>query len=182
VTYAPAWKRIVAFLLDMALMAVVVVLTQSLLGPLLGIGFFKGDISGWALEGYALLTVSLPTWAYFIFFERRFQATPGKMLLRLMVTDDDGHPLRFPRLVLRTAVKMFPVETAYLTFLIPVPMISEQGRGEFRIGAVAVVGMIFVYLLMMTWNDARQSMHDLIAESCVIDRGRPLRLFRRRKS
>lgn len=180
-TYAQPWKRVIAFLIDLAIIACGVVFSQIILTSFTGISLIKGDRSGWFLAGWTLLTVSFPTWLYFIKFELWRQATPGKMLMRLIVADDDGHPLRKKRVVLRTFVKMFPFDGGYLTFFIPAPMFSEQGRGELRIFMVMIAGMMLVYLLMMTWNDAHQSMHDLIAESVVIDKGKPWRLFGKRR-
>src|SRR5688572_18483497 len=170
-------KRLVAFAIDMVFIAMFAVMLHLLLRALTGSHLFDLTLSGWTLEGIAVLTLSLPTWLYFIGFESSpRKATPGKMLLHLMVTDDDGGPLKRSRVVLRTFVKMFPLEAAYLTFFLPTPWFSSQGRGEFRFGAFLVVGMSLMYLLMTTWNDEHQSMHDLIAEAFVVDKGRRLKL------
>lgn len=171
-------KRLTAFAIDLAILFALLAPLQMLIDKLFGVSVLRADIEGFGLEGMALITLSLPTWLYFIYFEgSKWQATPGKMVLRLMVTDDDGHRLRARRAVLRTFVKMFPLEAAYLTYFIPSPWFTAYGRGEFRFGAILVVGMALVYLLITTWNEQHQSMHDLIAESLVVERQRAERLF-----
>lgn len=148
---------------------------QMALDTALGIDLYR-DENGFKLLAWIAVTVSLPTWLYFIIFEAsRLQATPAKLLLHLRVTDDDGGRLRRLRVVLRTFVKLFPLDTLYVTLLIPTPLIHEQARGEFRFGGIFVLGMVALTLLMTTWNACKQSMHDLIAESCVLDVGHPMR-------
>lgn len=167
-------RRIAAFAADLLILAGFGAAIQILLAAMTGISLARTDLTGFQLEGLALLTISLPTWVYFIGFEMSaLRATPGKMLFRLVVADDDGHPLRRSRVVLRTFVKLFPLEATYMTFFIPQPFVSAAGRGEFRFGFFIVLGMGFVYLLVTTWNEQHQSIHDLIAESVVIEKGKP---------
>lgn len=176
-TYASVQRRLTAFALDLVLLVLCLGALQLLFQRFLG--FSVGDLSrsGWQLEGISLLTVSLPMWLYFYCFERgSWQATPGKKLLRMIVTDDDGGRLKPSKVLLRTFVKMFPIEGALLTYFLPSPWFTSAGKGEFRFGAIFVVGMGFVYLLMTTWNDQRQSMHDLIAETIVLEKGRGTRI------
>lgn len=166
-------RRLAAFAVDLSILAVGIGALQMLLRSALGFSILDLSQSGWTLELISLATVSPVLWGYFYFFEASYlQATPGKLAFRLRVADDDGGRLRPGRVLLRTSVKMMPIEGAFLAFYLPSPWFTAAGRGEFRLGAVFVVGMGLVYLMMSTWNPDRQCTHDLIADSIVLVRDR----------
>lgn len=174
-SFASVPKRIAAFAIDLAFLACMLMLLHVVLDRLLSVHY--EDVEGFPLLAYSLLTVSLPMWLYFTFAESsRFGATLGKRLLRLRVTDDDGGRLGRGRALLRTIVKLFPVDTALATLCIPTPIFAPEGRVEYRFGTVLVFAMLMVYLFMTTWTETKQSMHDLIAESFVVQLPKPKRL------
>jgi uncharacterized RDD family membrane protein YckC len=108
--YAGLGIRAGAFLLDFVpimLLATVFVLPIPILSP----------IYRPALD-FAMVVVG---WLWMTLFESsRMRATPGKRLLRLVVTDEDGHRLSFGRAGVRNVAKFLlagPFGLAYLMIL-----------------------------------------------------------------
>lgn len=75
VRYAGFWLRLVAYLIDLT-----VILTSALI-VLAIFGF------------YALIFWSPMPLVYYIYFERRFGATPGKLVLGMRIQMSNGDPL-----------------------------------------------------------------------------------------
>ena len=105
------------------------------------------EVSGWpglqipelTLPGFILLFVVM--WAYYGLFEAsKWQATPGKRLLRLYVTDLNGLPLTFWRASLR-----------------------YFGR------KISEVTLFFGYLLA-GFTEKKQALHDILAGCLVLRR------------
>ena len=120
--YAGFWKRFAAFFIDASLLALMVFLTVEALGPL-----------GWAAAsgrlGLAGNTVRLLfTWVYFAAFESsRAQATPGKMVLFIKVTDMKGNPIGFGRATLRYFAKLLSGVFFGIGFLMAAFTTKKQG-------------------------------------------------------
>jgi uncharacterized RDD family membrane protein YckC len=142
--YAPFWRRAVAALLDqIQLMIILLVVLFSAL-PL-------GLVDPTAISGEAaleralgdpirLLSLIVP-WLYFTLFEAGpWQATPGKRLLGLVVTDLAGERIGWGR--------------ANLRFF-----------GKILSGALLLLG----YLLAAV-TPRRQALHDLLAKTLVLRR------------
>lgn len=111
VFYAGFWFRFVAFLIDGVLRCAAFVFLFILLLALTGAGgaiqgIASGEdisdhiaalISGGFLAGLFGITL-LVSWLYYALFEcSSWQATPGKKMLNLYVTDLDGRPISFAR-------------------------------------------------------------------------------------
>jgi len=111
VFYAGFWFRFVAFLIDGLLRAVAFVFLFILLLSLTGAGaaiqgIASGEdisdhiaalIGGGFLAGLFGITL-LVSWLYYALFEcSSWQATPGKKILNLYVTDLEGRPITFAR-------------------------------------------------------------------------------------
>jgi len=116
--YAGFWRRAVAYLLDTILISAVFGLVASLYPST----FIKFPDAGPPsltdlpqLTPFAfVLTISV-TWLYYTLFESsNWQATPGKRILRLYVTDLQGRRLTFARAATRNFGKMI----SSLTFLV----------------------------------------------------------------
>jgi uncharacterized RDD family membrane protein YckC len=87
-----------------------------------------------------LLTIPI-VWLYYALFEASsWQATPGKRVLRLYVTDLHGRPITFTRATIRHFAKII----SSLTFLV----------GYFLAG----------------FTEKKQALHDLIASCLVLRR------------
>ncbi len=121
VLYAGFWRRFGAGIIDMVILGVAVSILSFIFGNAAGI--FN----------------TLGAWLYFAFFESSVkQATPGKMVLHLQVTDDHGRKLSFWRATGRHFAKI--------------------------ISAI----ILFIGYLMIGWTKKKQGLHDIIAKTLVI--------------
>lgn len=167
------FRRVAAYFVDVTLLMVLVQGFQWGLLALTG-GFpfdtFVALNSGWLIYGWVLLTVSVPIWAYFVLCEHsRWQATPGKRLLGLKVSSASGEKAGWWQLLGRTVLKLLPWEIFHLTFMLPVPLLSDPAPA-FRPGFVVGFVVLLLYLLVLWQTPRQQSIHDLIAETVVAER------------
>jgi len=153
VFYAGFWLRFIAFLIDSILRGVAFVLLLIPLFVLSGAGaaierISSGEdisdniaplIAGGFLLGFFGI-ILLVSWLYYALFEASsWQATPGKKLLNLYVTDLDGQPVTFTRASGRFFAKI-------VTSVIP-----------FAIGYI-LAGI----------TEKKQALHDIIAGCLVL--------------
>jgi len=118
--YAGFWIRLVAFLVDGLILAVV--------GCGIGLAsvaavfpFFGSDIEGGLGIAFQLLNylVSFTVGCtYYTFFVGRYGATPGKMLLRLRIVRPDGSKLTYWRAFGRYWATMVSYLTCYVGYII----------------------------------------------------------------
>ena len=91
-----------------------------------------------AIAALGMLLIIIP-WVYFAGFESsRSQATPGKVLMRLIVTDLEGNKATFARTTLRFFFK-------YISALI-----------------------IFIGFIMIAFTKKKQGLHDKVAGCLVL--------------
>lgn len=164
--YGGFWIRVVAHLVDSLIVWVGLGLLGAIIGPSVSITIFDpqpagggGDYSVSYIQpvdymimsstphvhwhGHGLLEMAwllLPALYYIIFESSRLQATPGKLLCRMRVTDLNGNRIDFLRATGRYLGK-------YLSFLI--------------------LGIGF---LMVAWTRRKQGLHDILAGTYVIRR------------
>lgn len=170
--YAGLIRRGVAYLTDCTVVFGIFALTQLLvfapLRALIGIEE-QWFYSGLNTQLYTLLTISLPAWLYFAWFEQSaWQATVGKRLLRLQVVRAIDHRrIPFGSALLRTLVKLLPWEIAHLANNLPTPIWYATEPG-FRIG-FAVAGVVMgVYMLLVVVTTRHQGLHDILARTAVL--------------
>ncbi|HEV3482485.1 MAG TPA: RDD family protein [Candidatus Acidoferrales bacterium] len=145
IVYAGFWFRAAAYFLDTSTLGFV--LGVTVLGPILRnnhVGssfqdawkFYTGD----SPQATALLLlVQLASWLYFATFESsRWQATPGKKVLGLLVTDLEGKRLSF---------------------------IRASGRYFGKIISSLLFGIGFV---MAGFTEKKQALHDMMAGCLVV--------------
>ncbi|MGH8272756.1 MAG: RDD family protein [Gammaproteobacteria bacterium] len=150
--HAGFWRRVAAYVIDGIALDVVIyafwlilILIFWLSGHDFNFGsgdFYSGDsvdpFAG-ALFGVLYLGTIALVWLYFALFESsRLQATPGKMALGLVVTDEYGKRIGFGRATGRYFAKI-------LSSLI------------FCIG-----------YMMAGWTERKQALHDMLAGTCVV--------------
>ncbi len=133
-TYAGFWLRAIAFLIDRFILSLVFGLIASFYSASMLVfpdpnkqsvsaapystlqGFFQSLPH---LTSTGFLVFLLMMWIYYAFFEASsWQATPGKRLLRLYVTDLAGRPLTFSRASIRYVGRMIS-EMAFMVGYIP---------------------------------------------------------------
>ncbi|MCK9580349.1 MAG: RDD family protein [Methanoregula sp.] len=133
--YAGLGRRFVAFIVDMILVLILGLTTVSGFGLFRGIqnAYFygvqhispdqlttegsMGALIGSIVAAYGIMLVIVP-WLYFAGFESaRSQATPGKVLMRLVVTDMEGQKPTFARTTLRFFAKFISTLIIFLGFV-----------------------------------------------------------------
>ena len=160
-------RRIAAYLSDYLVVSVVLLSLQGII-YLVGKGFpFNRFLTGFQIELWIFLTISLPVWLYFALNECSLRkATPGKRLFKLQVTDLTGNRISFWRAFLRTIIKLIPWELTHITLMVPTPLLWDSSP-ELRPGIFIVYVLLGVYFLSMLFNQKRQSIHDLVAGTIV---------------
>ena len=133
--YAGLGRRIVAFIVDKILILLLDVVAVAILGLFRGLQnlyFFavqQAPVESLTTEGtsaalfgsivaaYGMVIIVIP-WLYFAGFESsRSQATPGKLLMRIIVTDLEGNKPTFARVTLRHFAKFISTLIILLGFL-----------------------------------------------------------------
>jgi len=152
------WRRVLAFLLDSIILAMV--------GWILG--FFFGDVfmrmGGWERGiGFAIALL------YFAPLNSRLGGgqTIGKRALRIRVVSKTGTLLGLGRSLVRSTVLMLP----YFVNGMPIPMkFLDAGGGTLFSVVVFGGGLALLYLLVFNAK-TRQSLHDLVVGSYVVRTG-----------
>jgi uncharacterized RDD family membrane protein YckC len=154
--YAGLGRRFVAFIVDIIIILLFDLVAMAVLGLTRGIQnsyfYFVQHIAvdtltpegtmaallGSILAAYGIVLIVIP-WLYFAGFESsRSQATPGKLLMHIVVTDMTGNKPTFARVTLRHFAK-------FVSALI-----------------------IFIGFLMIGLTQRRQGLHDRIAGCLVL--------------
>src|SRR5512147_2966985 len=149
--YAGLGRRFVAFIVDIIIILLFDLVAMTVLGLTRGIqnSYFyfvqhvpveqlttegtMGALLGSIIAAYGVLLIVIP-WLYFAGFESsRSQATPGKLLMHIVVTDMTGNKPTFARVTLRHFAKF--------------------------VSAI----IILIGFLMIGLTKRRQGLHDLIA-------------------
>jgi len=155
VKYAGFWIRVVATLIDAAIFwPFFWVLRQTL-----------------PYNWYSVVGSLISTIYYLWFVSSNYQGTPGKMLLRLKVTDLEGNRISFLRSIGRYMVPLI----CYLIFkLVSWEMNIENHFGlieviKWLLYIVAIFTLIVDYL-MVAFTKRSQGLHDKIASTLVVVR------------
>jgi uncharacterized RDD family membrane protein YckC len=154
--YAGLGRRLVAFIVDIIIILLFDIVAMTVLGLTRGIQnsyfYFVQHVAvetlttegttaalyGSILAAYGIVLIVIP-WLYFAGFESsRSQATPGKLLMHIVVTDMTGNKPTFARVTLRHFAK-------FVSALI-----------------------IFIGFLMIGLTKKRQGIHDAIAGCLVL--------------
>lgn len=152
--YAGFWLRLVAYIIDAAILGLGFILLVGLAAAVVGAGFVRGlgqDVSGagnfLAPVAFAMIMTFVfaaiaASWIYYAWFESsQYQATPGKLALGLFVTDLAGRRVTFARASGRYFAKI-------ITGLIP----------------------FFIGYIMAGFTEKKQALHDMIASCLVLRR------------
>jgi uncharacterized RDD family membrane protein YckC len=140
--YGGFWRRFVAYILD----AIIINVATSMIGGVVGLGIGFQSLTGGtnmaALEtisgGIGALIGLVGSWLYSALLESSsYQATPGKMALGLVVTDEMGQRISFGR---------------------------ATGRYFAKILSSLILAIGF---FMIGWTARKQGLHDMIAGTLV---------------
>lgn len=145
VHYGGFWIRLLAYIVDGIIVDIVIFILSAILGISLMGGMMSGDAEAMAGMSGGMVGLQLLGLLIFLVYGAAFnssnlQATPGKLLVRLTVTDDSGGKLTFLRALGREAAKI--VSTVIL-----------------------LIGFI-----MAAFTDRKRALHDMIAGTLVMYR------------
>lgn len=124
--------------------------------------------------GVGILVIILsPLVVYALFEQSRWQGTPGKIFLKLAVTDLEGQPLTFSRALMRNALRLIgalPILIGGGIFLVARSFGDFAGPLLFGGISIGVLLNCAVYLWVF-FNPERQGLHDRISSCLVQERG-----------
>jgi Predicted membrane protein/domain len=143
VPYGGFWRRVVAYIID----SIVLNIALGILGAILGIGMMpmtalgaNPDLIGGAVVLSSIGLSFLLNWLYFAVLEcSSWQATVGKLVMGLVVTDQGGERIGFGRATGRYFAKILS-------------------------SLILLVGFI-----MVAFTERKQGLHDLIAGTLVYE-------------
>jgi uncharacterized RDD family membrane protein YckC len=155
--YAGLGRRLVAFVVDFILILLFDLVAAFVLGLTRGVQnlYFwtiqHAPVSSLTTEGtstalygsiiasYGVLLIVIP-WLYFAGFESsRSQATPGKLLMRVVVTDLEGNKPTFARVTLRHFAKFISTLVIFLGFLMIGLTRNHQGLHDRIAGCLVLL-------------------------------------------
>lgn len=143
VVYAGFWLRAVAYFIDLVLITIIA--GTAILVPLMARGAIPADKPWFLLteksrQVFAIeLLVQMICWLYFASFESSsWQATPGKRMLGLVVTDIEGRRVTFAR-----------------------------ASGRF-FGKLLSQFIFFLGFVMAGFTERKQALHDMLARCLVV--------------
>lgn len=152
--YAGFWQRFGAWVIDLIILMIPSMIVMYAFGGLEAYKHLIERMQGGAdmaaavrdyaqaTEGASVASLVI-TYLYYTFFEAsKWQATPGKLALRLRVTDTNGQRITFGRSAARNVVRLL----ALVFGLIPV-----------------------ICYLAITWTQRKQGLHDLWAGTYVLN-------------
>lgn len=125
--YAGFWRRFFAWIIDILILGVISRMLSIIiwLGPT---GVWPETLMTWTLGTFEWLLKAFVGLLYFAVFESSVhQATPGKMVLNIIVTNLSGQRISFGRAVARDLSKIFSILTLGIGFLII--GFTEEKRG-----------------------------------------------------
>jgi uncharacterized RDD family membrane protein YckC len=122
---------------------------------------------GWQFESYLFSTVTLPVVLYYALCESsHWQATVGKRVMGLRVTNAMGERIGFGQGLVRALVRFLPFEIGHMTFALPEPI--WVAPDEFRVGFLIVSAALVLYTAIAFFHPRGQSVHDLAAQTVVV--------------
>lgn len=164
ITYAGFVVRLIAYIIDGILLAIVNAIFSAILRPTsfdVYTGQFSYNYGALLITTVISLAISA---AYFIYTWSNMRASPGDRVLGLMVLNEaDGSPLTMNQSALRWLILAGPGALSSLVI----------GAGGTGIGIGALVGLlVFLWYIYLAWTTAtdpkRQGFHDKYVHSVVV--------------
>ena len=134
--YGGFWRRFAAFLIDHILLSAVI------LGLAIPLGITLQDVSlEESIQEILMLQLAIYVvrWLYFAIMEASVkQATLGKMVLGLIVTDETGNRISFGRATGRTFAKIISEYFIYVGYIIIAFMKKKQGLHDLLASTIVI--------------------------------------------
>jgi uncharacterized RDD family membrane protein YckC len=160
-------RRLTAYAVDIVVAFVGAAAIQAVLFPVNPLVRAATSPSGLALHAWVTLTVTLPMILFFgLCWASPSGATLGMRLTHLRVCGAAGRPVSAAQALLRALVLLVPFEVNHAVLFHPQPIWDSPSPG-FRVGFLAVYGLVLVYLGVALWTPTRQGPHDLAAGTIV---------------
>lgn len=156
-----AYKRLAAYGIDFLLLFIVLIPMQFLLS-----GSLHEFRTGWEIERWVILTMSLPVWFYFMLCEYKMSQTIGKKVLKIEVTNMKRKKLGIGQVALRTFIKLVPWELTHIIVLIPNPWWNNPNDMRYLIFIPNLLMILYMVILLCT--KGRKSLHDFFTGTRVI--------------
>lgn len=119
------------------------------------------------MELYVLLTISLPVWIYFTYFDsKQAKGTLGKRVVKLEVYDAEHKRIALGKSFFRTFFKLLPWELAHLGVIFPTPMYFEE-TPALRTLTIFGILLFSAYLLSILISPTNQSIYDKVVGTKV---------------
>lgn len=135
VVYSGFWRRFAAFLIDMVLVSLVILILSAAMGFSVGIGGVGGP--GMSILGF-LIAIAAP-WLYYAGMESsKHQATIGKMAMGMAVTDQFQNRLTFLRASARYYGKILSSMTLLIGFIMAGFTQRKQALHDMLAGTLVV--------------------------------------------
>lgn len=144
IKYGGFWIRFVAYFIDGVINNIIGIIIGFILGLTAGFGMAATDTvadpANMALLRLSSFFLSLiATWLYFaLFHSSKYQATPGKMLFGLIVTDSNYQRISF-----------------------------WHATGRFFATILSTI-TLFIGFMIAGWNSKKRALHDYVAKTYVI--------------
>lgn len=169
--YAGFWRRVIAFIIDQAL-----TIPFLFVGMYLAFGFGLEQFTG-LLAGRVILNPAILMWYagasagiilyYHMAFESSsWQATPGKLLLGIKVTDSSGVQIGMIRAVFRA----WPLWLSGVAIIIAV-LIDFHPRASSNPLVLIVMLLSLVACVVVAFTQTKQGLHDMMAGTLIVRRG-----------
>lgn len=175
--YAGRLRRLVAYTIDTVLLYGAVFISQFVIYAITNGRIFmtlNEPHNKFWLWGWIFLTVVIPIWGYFAISESSTkQATLGKRILSLQVTDTAGNRLSVRHAWLRTIAKLGYLEIGHIALVAYLPT-ATQTPPPFPTSVIVVLyGLMGLYVAVMALTPRRQSVHDLLVGTVVVQHSKP---------
>jgi uncharacterized RDD family membrane protein YckC len=155
--YAGLGRRFFAFIIDAILLFIFITIAATYLNLVQGVKYFyfivfqHAPISELTIPGTSeaaytpiiaalgVLIIIIP-WLYFAGFEcSRGMATPGKTVMRIIVTDWDGNRISFSRATVRHFMKFISLAIIFIGFLMIGFTKKRQGLHDIAAGCLVIL-------------------------------------------
>ena len=104
------------------------------------------------MELYVLISISIPVWAYFTYFDsKKTKGTFGKRILKLSVSDEETRKIGIGKSFQRTFLKLAPWEIIHLGIIFPIPMYIEV-EPDIRILTIIGILLFTTYVASILLN------------------------------
>jgi uncharacterized RDD family membrane protein YckC len=132
--YGGFWRRLLAYIIDAIILGIVIGAIDSIAMAIFRSG--SGGMSAGTTAGSSIFAL-LVTWLYFALMESSsYQATIGKLVLGMRVTDVNGQRISFARATGRWFAKFLSTIILYIGFLMIAFTPQKRGLHDYIAGTL----------------------------------------------